>query len=94
MGLIPFSFTLTSSILFTFFFSLSSFINVVILNIRVNNLKFFNTFLPTGTPLEIIPFIILIEFISFNARIFSLAIRLFANIMSGHILLKILATAA
>ncbi len=93
-GLIPFSFTLTSSIMFTFFFSISSFINVVLLSFRVNKLKFFNTFLPTGTPLEIVPFIILIEFISFNARVFSLAIRLFANIMSGHILLKILATAA
>ena len=46
-------------------------------------------FLPSGAPLGIVPFLILIELVSYSARVFSLAIRLFANMMSGHILLKI-----
>jgi ATP synthase subunit 6 len=92
-GLIPFSFTVTSSIIFTFFFSLSSFININITGFRIHGLKFFNIFLPQGAPAIIVPFLIIIEFISYNAKVFSLAIRLFANMMSGHILLKILAVA-
>ncbi|MFN7097189.1 MAG: F0F1 ATP synthase subunit A [Gammaproteobacteria bacterium] len=49
-----------------------------------------NLFLPSGTPLPIISFLIIIELLSYVARVFSLAIRLFANMMSGHALLKIL----
>jgi ATP synthase subunit 6 len=93
LGLVPFSFTITSSIIFTFFFSIGSFININITGFRIHGLKFFNIFLPKGATVAIAPFLVIIEFISYNARVFSLAIRLFANMMSGHILLKILATA-
>lgn len=93
LGLVPFSFTITSSIIFTFFFSISSFININITGFKIHGLKFFNVFLPSGAPTIIAPFLVLIEFVSYNARVFSLAIRLFANMMSGHILLKILAGA-
>jgi F-type H+-transporting ATPase subunit a len=54
----------------------------------------FNLFLPGGTPLPISPFLTIIEFISYIARVLSLSIRLFANMMSGHALLKILITLA
>ena len=93
VGLIPFSYTITSSILFTFFLSITSFVNIVITGFRLHGLHFFGIFLPKGAPAAIAPFLAIIEFISYNARVFSLAIRLFANMMSGHILLKILATA-
>ena len=93
LGLVPFSFTITSSIIFTFFFSVSAFIHINITGFKIHGLKFFNIFLPKGAPTAITPFLVIIEFISYNARVFSLAIRLFANMMSGHILLKILASA-
>jgi F0F1-type ATP synthase membrane subunit a len=53
-------------------------------------LSFLNLFLPSGTPFFISPFVIIIELISYVARLFSLSIRLFANIMAGHTLIKIL----
>lgn len=89
-GLAPFAFTLTSSFIVTFFLASTFFILINVLG--VFNLKWdmFNLFLPSGTPLAIIPFLIIIELISYIARVFSLAIRLFANMMSGHALLKIL----
>ena len=93
LGLIPFCFTTTSSIIVTFSISLGCFVNIIFTGIKLHKFKFFNLFLPSGAPFAIIPFLIIIEFISFNARIFSLAIRLFANMMSGHILLKIIAIA-
>ena len=93
LGLIPFCFTTTSSIIVTFSISLGCFINIIFTGLNLHGLKFFNLFLPSGAPLPITPLLIIIEFISFNARIFSLAIRLFANMMSGHILLKIFSIA-
>jgi F-type H+-transporting ATPase subunit a len=89
-GLIPFSYTVTSSIIVAFFLSFSSFIIILINGFKLHRTKFFVSFLPPGSPAPILPFLIIIEFISFNARAFSLAIRLFANMMSGHILLKII----
>ena len=56
-----------------------------------HGLSFFDLFLPNGAPFALAPFLVVVEIISFIARLFSLAIRLFANIMSGHTLLKILA---
>jgi len=63
------------------------------INIRAmgdQKLKFFTLFLPSGAPIIIVPFLVIIELISYIARVFSLAIRLFANMMAGHTLLKIL----
>ena len=91
LGMVPYSFTLTSHLIFTFSLALVIFIGINIVGIREHKLKYFNLFLPPGAPLAIAPFIILIELISYFSRVFSLAIRLFANMMSGHTLLKILA---
>ena len=90
IGMIPYSYTITSSFVVTLFFSLGFFIGVNIIGVFIHKLKIFNLFLPGGTPAVIVPILIIIEFISYFARILSLAIRLFANMMSGHTLLKIL----
>lgn len=90
VGLIPYSFTATSSFVITFFLALSYFIGINILSVFKNKWTTSNLFLPGGVPLAIAPFLILIEIVSYVAKVFSLSIRLFANMMSGHALLKIL----
>jgi ATP synthase subunit 6 len=91
LGMIPYSFTVTSHIIVTFFLSLSIFIGVTIIGFMHHGIHFFSFFLPAGSPLVLSPFLVVIELISYVSRAFSLAIRLFANMMSGHSLLKILA---
>jgi ATP synthase subunit 6 len=91
IGMIPYSFTITSHISITFALSFSIFIAIIIIMFKHNHLTAFITFLPPGRPLLLIPFLIPIEIISFFSKPFSLAIRLFANMMAGHSLLKILA---
>lgn len=91
-GLVPYVFTVTSHIVVTFFFSFISFLALNFLAFLINGLGYIAIFLPSGIPLFLAPFLVLIEFISYLARVFSLAIRLFANIMSGHTLMKILYT--
>lgn len=90
IGMIPYSFTITSSFTVTLFLSLGFFIGVNIIGFLIHGTDILNLFLPGGAPLPIVPFLIVIEMISYFARIFSLSIRLFANMMSGHTLLKIL----
>jgi len=90
LGMVPYSLTITSHLIITLYFSLAFFIGNNIIGIRFLKQTFFILFLPEGVPLVIIPFLIVIEYISYISRIFSLAIRLFANMLSGHILLKIL----
>ena len=90
LGMVPYSLTITSHLIITLYFSLSFFIGSNIIGVRYLKQTFFVLFLPEGVPLVIVPFLILIEYISYISRIFSLAIRLFANMLSGHILLKIL----
>jgi len=89
--MIPYSFTVTSHIIFTFSLSLSIFIGINIIGIRTHGFKFFNLFLPKGVPLIIVPLLITIEIISYLIKVFTLSIRLFANMTSGHALLKIIA---
>lgn len=90
VGIVPFAYTVTSMLILPFFLSITFFGGVVIIGIREHKLTFFAGFLPSGVPGFIAPFLILIEVISYIMRVFSLAIRLFANILSGHILIKIL----
>jgi len=90
LGMIPYSMTITSHLILTLYFSLAFFIGNNLIGICFHREKYFVLFLPEGVPVFIIPFLILIEYVSYISRIFSLAIRLFANMMSGHILLKIL----
>jgi len=91
VGMIPYSFALTSHFAVTLFFSFLTFITALILGFQQHGWHFFSLFLPNGAPFILTPFLVVIELISYTARLFSLAIRLFANIMSGHTLLKILA---
>lgn len=92
LGMIPYSVTVTSHLILTIFFSLAFFLGNNLIGICFHKEHFFSLFLPDGVPVIIIPFLILIEYVSYISRIFSLAIRLFANMLSGHILLKILIT--
>jgi len=92
IGLVPYSFTATSQIILALSFSVAIFIGVTILGFQYHSLAFFSLFVPTGTPLPLVPLLAIIELISYLARAVSLGIRLAANMISGHILLKILST--
>jgi ATP synthase subunit 6 len=81
---------LTSSFIVTLFLAATHFIGINIIGSYKQSWQFLNLFLPSGVPLFIAPFLILIEVISYFAKVLSLSIRLFANMMSGHALLKIL----
>jgi F-type H+-transporting ATPase subunit a len=90
VGLIPFGFTNTSQICYTFTLGFSMFIGVTIIGLVIHKLKFFNRFVPDITG-PILPLIVVIEVFSYLVRPFSLSIRLFANMVAGHTLLHILA---
>ena len=90
LGMIPYSITVTSHFIFTFYFAFSFFIGINLIGVLYHKEKYFVLFLPDGVPIAIIPFLILIEYVSYFSRVLSLSIRLFANMMSGHILMKIL----
>lgn len=94
LGMIPYSFTPTSHVSITFSLSLAFFIGVTLLGIYKHRILFLNNFFPSGTPYELSPLLVAIEVISYVSKAFSLAIRLFANMMSGHTLLKIIASFA
>ena len=90
-GLVPYSFTLTSHLIVTFAISLSIFIGINIVCARKHGLKMFALFLPPGTSLGLAFLLVPIEFISYIFKPISLSIRLFANMMAGHTLLKVIA---
>lgn len=90
IGLIPSSFTLTSHILLTFMLGFSSVVGLTILGFVKQKLHFLNLFVPRGVPAALLPLLVVIEIVSYISRGFSLSIRLFANLMSGHSLLHIL----
>jgi ATP synthase subunit 6 len=94
IGMCLYSFTVTSHIIVSFMLSFGMFIGIVSVGITIQKIKFLNTFIPSGAPKFLIPFLIGIEIISYFSRPFSLGIRLFANLMSGHTLLAILANFA
>lgn len=89
---VPYSYAITSTIILTIGFSFTILIAVTILGLAIHRIKFFSYFVPSGTPLALVPLLVLIELLSYSARAFSLGIRLFANICAGHTLLKILST--
>jgi F-type H+-transporting ATPase subunit a len=90
VGLFPFGFTFTTHLLCTFFFGATVFFGLNYVSLVRYGRRYFNLFLPSGTPLRLLPLIVLLEVVSYFSRPFSLAIRLFANMMAGHALLKIL----
>ena len=89
IGMVPYGFTLTSHIIFTFGLAFSIFFAINFIGLQTHGIKFFNIFLPPNVPLIIVPLIITIEIISYFVKVFTLSIRLFANMTSGHTLLKI-----
>ena len=91
LGMTLYSFTITSHAVITFSLSFAFFIGILIIGILIQKIKFLYTFIPSGSPAALLPFMVVIELISYISRPFSLAIRLFANMMSGHTLLAILA---
>ena len=94
LGMIPYSFTVTSHLIVTFSTALAIFIGINIIGILQNGKHFLSLFFPPGAPLGLAPLLVLIEIVSYVFRVLSLSIRLFANLMSGHTLLKILSSFA
>lgn len=90
VGMVPYSFTATSHLMVTFGLSLSLFIGITIVGFQTHGLHFFSFLLPKGAPLALAPFLVVLELISYCFRAVSLGVRLFANMMAGHTLVKIL----
>jgi len=91
IGMIPYSFASTSHFILTFAISFTIVLGATILGLQKHGLEFFSLLVPAGCPLGLLPLLVLIEFISYLARNISLGLRLAANILSGHMLLNILA---
>jgi F-type H+-transporting ATPase subunit a len=91
IGMIPYSFASTSHFVLTFALSFTIVLGATILGFQTHGFKFFSLLVPAGCPLALLPLLVLIEFISYLARNISLGLRLAANILSGHMLLNILA---
>ena len=90
-GMIPFFFTVTSHIIVTFALAILVFLTVIIYGIWRNGFKFLKLFVPAGVPVYVLPIVVPIEIVSFLSRPISLSVRLFANILAGHITLKVFA---
>lgn len=91
LGLLPYAFTFTSQLVLTFGLALLVFVVVTVVGFLKHGLRFFKFFLPEGAPLLMAPLLIPIEVISYLSRPVSLSIRLFANMMAGHTMLKVFA---
>lgn len=91
MGMIPYTFTVTSHIAVTFALAAVIFIGVTVLGFINNGMGFLKLFVPTGIPMALVPLLVVIEFISYLSRPISLSVRLFANMMAGHTMLKVIA---
>ncbi len=90
-GMIPYSFTFTSHIAVTFAMAMVIFIGVTLIAIAKHKMHFFSFFMPPGVPMYMAPLLIPIEIISYLSRPISLSVRLFANMLAGHTLLKVFA---
>lgn len=89
LGMVPYTFTVTSQIVVTFTLALTVFILVTIVGIIRHGFKFLTLFAPSGVPIFLMPILVPIEVISYFVRPISLSVRLFANMMAGHALLKV-----
>jgi len=92
LGLLPFSFTYTSHIAVTFGLAASVIVLVTLVALRIHGLHFFTYFFPAGAPKLLAPLIIPVEVISYLSRPVSLSIRLFANMVAGHVMFEVFAT--
>ena len=91
LGMFPLGYAVTSQVLITFTLSCTVFLGSIFIGLRKHQMNFFSLFFPTGSPTSLAPLLVPIELLSFISRPFSLGIRLFANMLAGHVLLKIMA---
>ncbi|MDR2794289.1 MAG: F0F1 ATP synthase subunit A [Holosporaceae bacterium] len=91
VGMIPYMFTYTSHIIVTFTLAMIVFLFVTILGFVRHGLKFFRILAPEGVPTLLLPLLVPVELISYLSRPISLSIRLFANMMAGHTMMKVFA---
>src|ERR1700676_1723682 len=92
VGIIPYQFTVASHLIVTAALAFLVFFTVLFYGLYKNGLKFFNLFVPSGVPIYILPLVVFIEVISFFLRPVSHSVRLFANMLAGHIALKVFAS--
>ena len=92
LGLFPFAFTFTSHIAVTFTLAMIVFVLITAVAIALHGRKFLGYFFPEGAPIWLAPIIIPVEIVSYLSRPVSLSIRLFANMVAGHVMLKVFAT--
>jgi len=90
IGMVPYSYTITSQLIVTLLFSGMVYLGVTMIMVSTHGFHTLSVFLPGGAPFFFYPLLIPIEIISNVMRVVSLAVRLFANMMAGHILLKVL----
>jgi ATP synthase subunit 6 len=90
LGLIPYSFTVTSHLVVTFALSCIVWFGKLIVGIQNHGIKLLGILLPSGIPFAMVPFFVIVEFLSFLIPLVALGVRLFANIIAGHILLKVI----
>ena len=91
LGMIPYSYTFTSQIIVTITLAMIIFIGVTVIALIKHKLKFFTFFFPSGVPIALAPLLIPIEIISYLMRPVSLSVRLFANMLAGHTMMKVFA---
>ncbi len=88
-GMIPYTFTVTSHIIVTFMLATFIFIGVTVIGFIKHGLGYLKLFVPSGVPVVLLPLIVVIEIISYLSRPISLSVRLFANMMAGHTMMKV-----
>ena len=92
LGMMPYAFTFTSHIAVTFSLAMVVFVLITFVGIALHGMHWFSYFLPEGAPKALAPLIVVIEIISYLSRPISLSVRLFANMVAGHVMLKVFAT--
>lgn len=91
IGMVPYSFTVTSHLIITFTLALTIYLGFNLIGIKKHKLNFLNLLLPSGASIALVPILVPIELVSYIFRVVSLPVRLFANMMAGHTLLKVIA---
>lgn len=91
LGLVPYFFTVTSQIIVTFALAMLVIGTVIVYGFMKHGLGFLKLFVPSGVPAVVVPLVVAIEVVSFLSRPISLSVRLFANMLAGHITLKVFA---
>ncbi len=91
LGMVPYSFTVTSHLIVSLSLALTVFIGATIIGFMRNGFGYLKLFVPSGVPAVLLPLVVVIEIVSYFIRPMSLSIRLFANMMAGHMMLKVMA---